>query len=301
VQKRHLLFFLFLSSYNYSYGQDFFLKNSDSLSSPRVVAISSGIGLSWVVGSIGISNLWYADYPKTKFHSFNDVRNWLQMDKMGHVYTANKFCYLTKSLYSWSGLTKKKASMVGSLVGLGLQTTLEVMDGYSAEWGFSWPDMIANGIGTSVFCAQELLWEEQRILLKFSYHPTSYAKVRPAVLGSTFSERFLKDYNGQSYWVSASPGAFFSNSKLPKWLALSIGYSIDGKLVGDQETYFDPSTKITYASSRQLLVSLDLDFSKIPVKRSWVKVFLRQLNHLKFPFPALVFSDGKVMGSLFYF
>ena len=49
-----------------------------------------------------------------------------------------------------------------------LQSTVEVMDGFSAEWGFSWSDMAANAIGMGTFVAQEAIWDEQRIILKIS-------------------------------------------------------------------------------------------------------------------------------------
>ena len=49
-------------------------------------------------------------------------------------------------------------------------TTVEVFDGFSSEWGFSWGDMLANTTGTTLYISQELLWKEQRIVPKFSFH-----------------------------------------------------------------------------------------------------------------------------------
>jgi hypothetical protein len=37
---------------------------------------------------------------------------------------------------------------------------------------------------------QELLWKEQRITPKFSFHSTKYAALRPDVLGSSLPEKF---------------------------------------------------------------------------------------------------------------
>jgi hypothetical protein len=47
------------------------------------------------------------------------------------------------------------------------------MDGHSAKWGFSKGDMLANIAGCVLFEGQQLLWHEQRISLKYSYHGTS--------------------------------------------------------------------------------------------------------------------------------
>jgi hypothetical protein len=63
-------------------------------------------------------------------------------------------------------------------------TAVEVLDGFSSEWGASSGDIIANASGTALFVSQELLWKEQRITPKFSFH-TTYAQYRPNVLGSS--------------------------------------------------------------------------------------------------------------------
>ena len=87
-------FFTFLSK-----GQSNFFAKTDSLNTSRTISVTSGIVLSWSIGTIGMSNVWYSDYPKSTFHSFNDSKNWLQMDKIGHFYTANKI-----SLFSSNSL-----------------------------------------------------------------------------------------------------------------------------------------------------------------------------------------------------
>jgi hypothetical protein len=81
-------------------------------------------------------------------------------------------------------------------------TIVEVFDGFSAEWGASTGDLIANATGTALYVSQELLWKEQRITPKFSFHSTKYAALRPDVLGSSLPEKNSKDYNGQTYWLS---------------------------------------------------------------------------------------------------
>ena len=35
---------------------------------------------------IGLNQVWYADYPRSDFHFINDNAEWLQMDKVGHVF-----------------------------------------------------------------------------------------------------------------------------------------------------------------------------------------------------------------------
>jgi hypothetical protein len=52
-------------------------------------------------------------------------------------------------------------------------TAVEVLDGFSSEWGASSGDIIANA--SALLVSQELLWKEQRITPKFSFHTTQYA------------------------------------------------------------------------------------------------------------------------------
>jgi hypothetical protein len=278
--------------------QHFFIK-SDSLNPKRLVITSSSIGTLWAGSIIALQQIWYSNVQKSSFHTFNDANNWMQMDKAGHVYTANKLSLLSGELYEWSGMKPKKAALIGSCIGLGYQTSLELLDAYSVDWGFSWADMTANAAGSIIYLGQELAWNEQRFYLKFSYHPTEYAALRPAVLGANFQERILKDYNGQTYWLSFNPFLFTQNSSFPKWICLSFGYSANAKLVGDSDTYTQGTT--TYLAKREFLLSFDVDFSRLPIKKPWLKAVVKQFNYIKIPFPALMLSDGKLRASGIYF
>lgn len=273
---------------------------SDTLNKQRSIIVASVAGGLWAGSMVSLSSVWYKDVPKSKFHTFDDSKNWLQMDKAGHFYTANKIALLTGNAFQWSGMNVKTAALLGTGVSLGYQTTLEFLDAYSAEWGFSWSDVAANTLGAGFYLGQELLLQEQRFLLKFSAHPTEFAALRPSVLGSTFAERLLKDYNGQTYWLSFTPAQFIHNSKFPAWLCVSLGYSSHAKIVGDQNAYTDLSGK-NYFAQREFLLSLDIDFSQLPVKKPWLKTVLRQLNYIKIPFPALLLRNGQLSALPIYF
>lgn len=275
--------------------QPSFWEKADSLNRRRVRTVAAGLSTYYIGSTVGLQAVWYSQVEKTSFHTFNDASEWLQMDKAGHVYATNKISMLSGELWQWSGIKPKKAAFLGACLGLGYQTTFEVFDGFSKDWGFSWSDMAANGLGAGIYLGQALAWNEQRILLKFSYHPTAFAALRPNVLGSNFQERLLKDYNGQTYWLSINPSMFLPERRLPKWLCISFGYSVDAKVMGNENTY------LNYTAHREFLLSLDVDFSRIPVKKPWLKVVLKQLNYLKIPFPALLYRDGKWLGYGCYF
>ncbi len=297
---RLILFFLVLLFPPFSWGQQAsFFSNSDSLSRNRLIGSVSLVGGTWISGTLALSQIWYSDFQKTSFHTFDDSREWLQMDKVGHIYTAAHLSEANYRLFKWTGLSDRKSVLLGSGIGFGFQTTLEFLDGKNADWGFSWYDMAANGLGTGLFLSQQLVWGEQRFVMKFTSHLTEYAAVRPNVLGSTLPERLLKDYNGQSYWLSFSPKKFTDKWPLPSWICFSFGYSVNEKLSGSLD-YYVTNDRI-YQASRQYLFSLDLDTRELPIKRKWLRAILRPLHYVKIPFPTLILDKNGVSGQLLYF
>jgi uncharacterized protein YfiM (DUF2279 family) len=223
------------------------------------------------------------------------------MDKAGHIYTTQKLSMASSELLRWAGVEKKKSILFGTAIGLGYETTIELLDGKSSGWGFSWCDIGANSMGAVSFAAQELVWDEQRIIFKFSYHPTEYASYRPNVLGASPLERILKDYNGQTYWMSFSPANFLDLPNIPTWLCFSLGYSVDQKLIGDKEYYYSETDGRSFNSTRQFLLSMDIDFSKLPIRNPWLKAVIKQFNYLKIPFPTLQLASKQIRGYGFYF
>ncbi|HLV41278.1 MAG TPA: DUF2279 domain-containing protein [Brumimicrobium sp.] len=302
MKKLFLLFFL-LAVLN-SHSQTFF-ENDSTFNKKRTAWTSGTIAGGWLGSTLALKSIWYKDSWTNEFHLFDDSRQWLGMDKAGHFYTGHMITKNISSVYRWAGLNRKQSLLVGSSVAFGYLASIELLDGFSDEWGFSWSDVGANALGVAWYAWQELLWEEQRFKLKFSAHLSPYAQYRPNVLGNSFAERILKDYNGQTYWISISPGQFFStSSSFPKWLSFSIGYSVDEKLHGDLNVYsfVDSETGFkTFTAKSQYVFSLDIDFEQFNPKRKWVATVFKLINHIKVPFPALIFTGSKLEVSPLYF
>ncbi len=266
-----------------------FLKPSDSLNKKRrnSVFISEAVLASGAL--IGLNQLWYADYPKSDFHFINDNSEWKQMDKVGHLYSSYHIGRFGAEALNWSGNSKKSQLLYGAGLGFVFLSAVEVMDGYSAEWGASTGDIMANAAGTALYVSQELLWKEQRIIPKFSYHKTQYSDYRPEVLGSSFPEQILKDYNGQTYWFSVNLYSFSKGSKIPKWLNLALGYGADGMISGNSAN-LAPILGQNIEKSRQFYLSLDLDLTKIETKSHFLKTFFSVFNTVKIPAPTIEYS-----------
>lgn len=264
-------------------------KPADTLNQKRqnAVFITESVLASGVL--IGLNQLWYADYPKSDFHFINDNAAWLQMDKVGHFYSSYHIGRFGAESLNWSGANKKNQLIYGASLGFVFLAAVEVMDGFSEEWGASMGDIVANASGTALYVSQELIWNEQRIIPKFSYHKTQFSNYRPDVLGSTVSEQILKDYNGQTYWLSANMYSFSKGSKIPKWLNVALGYGGEGMISGEDDTII-PISSPKPEKFRQFYLSLDVDLTKIKTKSHFLKTIFSVFNMVKIPAPTIEYS-----------
>nr|WP_294934376.1 DUF2279 domain-containing protein [uncultured Flavobacterium sp.] len=278
-----------------------FLTPSDTLNISRrnTVYISETAFLGGTL--IGLNQLWYKDYPKSSFHFINDNDDWLQMDKAGHLFSNYHLGRFGAEALNWSGANKKQQLVYGATVGFAFMSVVEIFDGFSQEWGASWGDVIANAAGTGLFVSQELLWKEQRIIPKFSFHTTKYAALRPNTLGSSWNEQILKDYNGQTYWLSVNLYSFAKGSKIPKWLNLALGYGAEGMVAGNNETVPAELASQNHRT-RQYYLSFDLDLTKIKTNSHSLKTLFSLFNTIKIPAPSLEVNQfGRVKGHFIYF
>lgn len=289
---RLLLAFLFGFSFLLVQGQEIRQINNDSIAkvkNKRSKFISYSLPALYAVSMSGLYFAWYKDYPQSSFHFHNDNDEWLQMDKVGHGVTAYQVGRYGYDVFRWSGMPEKKAVWIGGSIGFAFLFTVEIFDGFSAEWGASPGDLIANAAGTSLFIGQQLLWKEQRISLKFSYHETNYRQYNPGLLGHNSVESILKDYNGQTYWLAVNPKSFLpESSKFPGWLDLAIGYNAEGMTGSIDPADFNP---VPHFNPRRVwLFSPDINLRKIPTKNKGLKIILTALSFIKIPLPTLAYD-----------
>jgi len=300
ASKKYFFIFLCLTALTYQ------LKSQDSLfNKKRFTMVCASETVLYTGSMIALNEIWYKDYPKSNFHFFNDNKEWLQMDKAGHVVTSYYIGRIGINLLKWSGVKRKKAIWYGGMLGSAYQSTLEILDGYSADWGFSWGDFAANTAGSLMLISQELTWDEQKIILKFSFLQSKYAQYRPNLLGKNLQENILKDYNGQTYWLSVNPASFMNkNTKFPKWLNIAIGYGVNGMTgANTNPLLFDNvGNQITFDRYRQYYLSLDIDLTRIKTKSKFLNTIFYSIGFLKIPSPTLEFNKAdKLKGHWVYF
>jgi hypothetical protein len=323
VKKYNLIYLFLLIGFSYSIGQ------MDSLSqayqevdyTQRKKTLLYGVGSSYIAGSTGLYFAWYRQNPQSSFHFFDDRREWLGMDKLGHIYSGYNQAFIMHKGLKWAGYEDNKALLYSALVGIGFQSTIEIMDGFSSKWGFSNADFITNIVGVSGFVIQDKMWKEQRLTFKMSYWPISYPSdiinSESQLFSSTLNERaddlygssvgrFLKDYNGQTIWLSVNVSSFLNNNLWPEWLSLAIGYSGQNMYGGfdnqwsinDESFILDPKLYPRYG---QFVLALDYNLTAFRSQSPFVNTLLDLLNLLKFPAPAVQYNriDGLKFSLLF--
>ncbi len=270
------------------------------INNKRLWLIAGTHAALWGGSYVALNKAWYANYPRSSFHFFNDNREWNQMDKLGHVWTSYNVGRISSEMWQWTGLPHNKSVIYGGISAIAYQSIIEIQDGFSAEWGFSWGDMAANVVGAAAFVSQQLGWKDQRIQVKMSYWPYPYEADltgrRNQLFGNGLTEKILKDYNSQTYWISANLDAFFSELHVPKWLNISFGYGSDGMLGGTINRWTDKQgvqyDRTDIPRTRRFFLSPDIDLTKVKTKSKILKTIFFTLNMLKVPAPAIEL-DGR--------
>jgi uncharacterized protein YfiM (DUF2279 family) len=287
---------------------------ADTFDRARFWMVSGAGATLYAASFVGLYHAWYKEHELGPFRFFNDAGEWLDMDKAGHVITTYAEADVIFQLARWTGLNREQSLFAGVGAAMLLQTTIEVMDGFSTKWGFSWPDMAANALGAGVFAGQELLWREQRLRFKVSstrpeypdypvYSLDGMAVSSPRrraqeLFGRSFAETVLKDYNGMTVWLSVNPSAFLTarrrpESRFPPWLNVAVGLGAMNMYGGYSNSWKDEAghrfvlPESAYPRYRQFYLSLDVDLSRIPTRSRLLRGVFSALNWIKIPAPAL--------------
>ena len=250
---------------------------------------------TYSLGLFAMNELWYKNYPKSDFHFINDNSSWLQMDKMGHLATSYYSGINGIKLYRWAGVDEKKAIWFGGLRGTFYNSIVEVLDGFSENWGASIGDLAANSFGSIFAISQELYWKEQKILIKYSYSRSDMSYENEELFGDNFFQRTFKDYNGQTYWISMNVNSMLktNNFQFPNWLNLAVGHSAK-KMTSPNNTTND-------GRFRQFFLSFDIDLMRIKTENKVLSTLSNVFGYIKIPFPTLELSNKKFKFHPLYF
>lgn len=235
---------------------------------------------------------WYGGQLETPFHFFDDLAEWCQVDKWGHFFAAFQLAALVARLLGWTGMDKSMAASRAAGVSFLMMAGVEVGDGFSTGYGASVYDLLANGAGVLAWFLQSKFLGRVRWLPKFSFHFTQWAMQRPSLLGDHWLSQIIKDYNGQTYWVTVP----VLKGRL-SWLCLSVGYGAEGMIHGRLEENL--ASGLT--THRRILLSLDVApngpfFDTGPGR--WI---MPLLHGCKLPAPTLEISENGIRFHWIYF
>lgn len=256
--------------------------DSIAIRNVKIVAGSHAVIYSGTV--VGLNRLWFKDCQWVGMHTINDNGDWFQMDKLCHATTSYHTCLFGDESMRLACLDSKRSALYGGAFSLLFMTTIELMDAGYEGWGFSSGDMAADAGGIALYTAQQLLWDEQRISLKYSFHPTEYAQYNPEELGHNLISQSLKDYNGITLWAAFNVKELFldSESSFPEWLTVDFGYGAKGMVA--------PQPTADFERVRQFYLAPGVDLAKLPVENRYLKAVLRIFSFIKLPTPALEYN-----------
>ncbi len=259
----------------------------DSINKKRFNTLIIGTSVAYTASLVALNDLWYSNSPQAPFHFFNDNKEWLQVDKVGHMYSTYQISNVGQRLLLWSGVNKKKAAIWSSIAGFGLMIPIEIFDGHSQKYGASAGDLVANFTGAALFLTQQLTWGEIKIHPKFSFQQSGLAHLRPDVLGENLMQQMIKDYNGQTYWLSFDLYKFGrKGNKFPKWLNVAAGYGANNMIYAHQED----NEAANLNPYRQFYLAIDFDLTHIKTKSKFLNSCLFFVNMIHLPAPALEYN-----------
>jgi hypothetical protein len=208
-----------------------------------------------------------------RFRFVEDGDYALYADKTGHFWSSYFNSYLATEVALAAGFSYESAVVIGSLMGLGVQTYIEIGDGFGKHWGFSPSDMASNLLGAGWYIGQYYFPPLQNFMPKYTYvHPPLIDQPhRPDMIA------FWDNYNGAIDWMAVNIDGLLpagARDFWPDWLQIAVGYA--ARDLGYPE------------ASTRYIVALDYDIVRLLPDGgtfwNWAK---QTLNMWKFPAPAL--------------
>ena len=106
---RLILFFLLFTVMTKVLAQDLQDSSDTEFSIQKFTWSTASVGALSAGSLYGLGKLWYGQQSQISFHLFNDAKNWMQMDKLGHTFSCYHVTRGLDALFSWTGLKEKKS------------------------------------------------------------------------------------------------------------------------------------------------------------------------------------------------
>jgi uncharacterized protein YfiM (DUF2279 family) len=252
--------------------------------------------LWWGVGTMALANagamvaldrLWYSQHVRTRWHWYDqpggrawydDWYTYAQQDKLGHVLASFHLTRATGAYGRWAGLSRQDAALFGGAASFLFQAQIEFLDGFSANYGASRTDLLANALGSTWGALQVAYPSFDGVTLKYSYTPSPYYDPANLPLGNA-----IQDYSGITYWLVVRPDRLLPGPVADRWpsgLGLALGHS--GRDLKNAVSGVDG-----LVHQRQLYLAPDIDLLALADWPKPVRGVLEALSFIHLPMPTL--------------
>jgi hypothetical protein len=145
-------------------------------------------------------------------------------DKLGHAFSFYLSTRLLTRGLEWSGYARESAALLAGSTSALVSLAVEVMDGYTLEYGFSKEDLVMNlaGVAAAIALEYQPTWDD---VFDFRVH---YLRSDDA---KRLGERDpISDYSGQTYLLAAKASGIpaLKDHAWLRYLELSVGYGSRG-------------------------------------------------------------------------
>jgi uncharacterized protein YfiM (DUF2279 family) len=275
-----VVLFLFTIHFNTIFSQ------SDTNYQVKKTIVVSSQAISYLGFTYEMSQHFFTTTPMSAFHLKQDWKTWRGLDKVFHSYGSYQLSSLFYQMNRWAGFSKKRALNLAFIESTIFSTTKEYCDGRIEVGGWSWYDMGMNFAGNSLFYLQEKFLDKQLFQMKYSYNNSGLQHYNPNVLGASWKTFWLRDYNGQTFWISTSLGNMnLTTNKWLKPLAICFGYG------GNNLIWEFSNKQINLERYSQFYLGLDIDLTQIKSKYQLINTALFLFNRLRIPLPCIEYNS----------
>ena len=240
---------------------------------PYRLGVVGGLSVGgFILGHFVLGNLWWKG-EKSEFH-FTWQDDWvyaLGADKFGHFYTPYVGTDLYRQGLEWTGLSRTSSLWWAAGLASGYTIYVEIRDGFSEEWGFSWGDFIANSLGVGWRVAEYYEPWLENVRWKISYDASDAFKE------GAYST-IVDDYESTYHWASLNVNDMLPaqwRSLWPDWINIGLGHSVKDVRAHDGTGY------------HELYIGLDWNTEGLPGEGSFWDWLKRTINYYHLPAPTV--------------
>lgn len=198
------------------------------------------------------------------------------MDKLGHAFTSYLITNILTERLLMQGRTTERAACTSAILATLLQLYVEVFDGFSREFGFSYEDMTMNVFGAAVaYLRQAVPGMRDVVDLRLNYWPSGDKGFDP-----------VGDYSGQKFLFAFKLSGISALGDTPlRYVELHTGYYARG--------FNDVERSRGEEKSRRLFAGIGINLTELffgPRKISdsgWQRLGRGFFEHVQIPYTAV--------------